>query len=141
MVAWCGWRARAAGSSRTSLAWPPSKHTSASGNIGYHDKLPVTREAQAMKCPFCAEDDLKDEATVCKHCGRDVGVYRSFAARIAVLEQRVSDLNEALAVPRLRPDEAIGGTQRLEKRTASPTQLSIAVVVAAVTTALLNSYG
>jgi len=47
-----------------------------------------------MKCPFCAEDDLKDEATVCKHCGRDIGVYQLFAARIAALEQRVSEWTE-----------------------------------------------
>ena len=23
-------------------------------------------------CPFCAEQDLQDEAKVCKHCGKDV---------------------------------------------------------------------
>jgi hypothetical protein len=47
-----------------------------------------------VKCPFCAEDDLKDEATVCKHCGRDLGAYPSLAAKIALLEQRVSELSD-----------------------------------------------
>ena len=23
-------------------------------------------------CPFCAENDLQDSATVCKHCGKDI---------------------------------------------------------------------
>jgi hypothetical protein len=54
-----------------------------------------------MKCPFCAEDDLKDEATVCKHCGRDLGVYQSFAVRIASLEHRVGELTTELETRRL----------------------------------------
>jgi len=23
-------------------------------------------------CPFCAEKDLQDDATICKHCGRKI---------------------------------------------------------------------
>lgn len=24
-------------------------------------------------CPHCAETDLQDDATTCKHCGKDIG--------------------------------------------------------------------
>jgi len=27
-------------------------------------------------CPYCAEDDLKDAAVVCKHCGHDISLSR-----------------------------------------------------------------
>ena len=91
-----------------------------------------------MKCPFCAEDDLRDEATVCKHCGRDLGVYPSFAARIAGLEQRVSELSEALATRRFAPGDVPVGPQRHTSPLAVGAHLTLAVVAAAVGAGLLT---
>lgn len=59
-----------------------------------------------MQCFFCAED-IKDEAVVCKHCGRDVHHLRALAGRITNLEDEIATLREQIkelrGTPRLAP--------------------------------------
>jgi hypothetical protein len=41
-----------------------------------------------MKCPFCAEE-VKDDATVCKHCRYDLTVVRALMERIEDLTKQL----------------------------------------------------
>src|SRR5262245_19284306 len=57
-----------------------------------------------MECPFCAET-IKDEATVCKHCSRDLRVcipviheIQEVVAELDRLQRRLDQVNTSLAL-------------------------------------------
>ena len=57
-----------------------------------------------MECPFCAET-IKDEATVCKHCNRDLRVVlpvveeiQEIVAELDRLQRRLDQVNTSLAL-------------------------------------------
>ena len=57
-----------------------------------------------MECPFCAET-IKDEATVCKHCSRDLRVVlpiiaeiQDIVAELDRLQRRLDQVNTSLAM-------------------------------------------
>jgi hypothetical protein len=48
-----------------------------------------------MRCPFCAED-VRDDASVCRHCNNDLKIPESLTAENLELKERVATLRRKL---------------------------------------------
>lgn len=49
-----------------------------------------------MRCPFC-DEDVRDDAPVCSHCGNDLKIPKSLMAENTELKERVATLQHELA--------------------------------------------
>jgi len=49
-----------------------------------------------MRCPFC-DEDVRDDAPVCRHCGNDLKIPVSLIAENTELRERVATLQRELA--------------------------------------------
>jgi hypothetical protein len=48
-----------------------------------------------MRCPFC-DEDVRDEAPVCRHCGNDLKIPECLTTENAELKKRVESLQREL---------------------------------------------
>jgi len=48
-----------------------------------------------MRCPFCAED-VRDDASVCRHCGNDLKIPEGLVEENTELKERVASLQREL---------------------------------------------
>jgi len=55
----------------------------------------ITAWERKLNCPFC-DEEIKDKALVCKHCGRDLTVLKPVLDRFQAMESRLAAVEEAL---------------------------------------------
>ena len=85
-------------------------------------------QIQTKKCPFCAEEDLRMEAIVCKHCGRDL-INLSYQVPNSIAQIRKSKnkkwifIGIGIIALLLIPVCIFGGS--LVKKSYTPTPISI----------------
>ena len=89
---------------RSAIGCAPNSNALRWGSDQTRTAVPFQPGIAAMECPFCAET-IKDEATVCKHCSRDLRVVipivheiQDVVAELDRLQRRLDQVNTSLAM-------------------------------------------
>jgi hypothetical protein len=80
-----------------------------------------------LNCPFC-DEEIKDQALVCKHCGRDLSVLRPVLGRMQDLETRLAAAETAIHALSAHV-EAVRGADSPAHRKKSETETLTAIGV------------